>query len=293
MKNFINNNQMLKKRNDSYKIKNKNALLTKNEEYELIANWQKNKNSKSLHKLLKSFENLVKSIGKKYSQYGLNHEDLFQEGMTGLIHAIEKFDHQKDFRLSTYAQWWIKAKIQNFVLKNWSIVKSGSTASQKMLFFGLNKLKKQINFNSHSFMGQNELDEISNILNINSIQIQDMENKLAMGDLSLNQKISNDTEDDLLSQLEDQSLTQDEVLQENNDNNLKKKWLNESINLLNDREKKIIHYRNSEDKKKTLDCIGKKFNISKERVRQIELAALKKIKKNILEISGQTKEFFI
>ena len=284
---------MLKKRNDSYKIKNKNALLTKNEEYELIANWQKNKNSKSLHKLLKSFENLVKSIGKKYSQYGLNHEDLFQEGMTGLIHAIEKFDHQKDFRLSTYAQWWIKAKIQNFVLKNWSIVKSGSTASQKMLFFGLNKLKKQINFNSHSFMGQNELDEISNILNINSIQIQDMENKLAMGDLSLNQKISNDTEDDLLSQLEDQSLTQDEVLQENNDNNLKKKWLNESINLLNHREKKIIHYRNSEDKKKTLDCIGKKFNISKERVRQIELAALKKIKKNILEISGQTKEFFI
>ena len=293
MKNFINNNQMLKKRNDSYKIKNKNALLTKNEEYELIANWQKNRDPLSLHKLLKSFENLVKSIGKKYSQYGLNHEDLFQEGMTGLIHAIEKFDHQKDFRLSTYAQWWIKAKIQNFVLKNWSIVKSGSTASQKMLFFGLNKLKKQINFNSHSFMGQNELDEISNILNINSIQIQDMANKLAMGDQSLNQKISNDSEDDLLSQLEDQSLTQDEVLQESNDNNLKKKWLNESINLLNDRERKIIHCRNSEDKKETLDCIGKKFNISKERVRQIELAALKKIKKNILEISGQTKEFFI
>ena len=248
---------------------------------------------KSLEILLKAFNKLVKSIAKKYASYGINQEDLVQEGTTGLIHAIEKFEHEKDFRLSTYAQWWIKAKIQNYILKNWSIVKSGSTASQKTLFFGLNKLKKQINFNVHGFMGQTELEKISTILGVKTNQIQNMENKLAMGDQSLNQKIDDENETDLLSQLKDSSLTPDLVFQKNNDNSLKKKWLTESINKLNEREKEIIISRNSEEEKKTLDCIGKKLNISKERVRQIETAALKKLKKNILQISSQSKEFFV
>jgi len=279
------------KYNNNLKIDERS--LDKDEEYQLIANWQKHKDKKSLERLLKAFNKLVKSISKKYTYYGLSQEDLMQEGNTGLIHAIEKFEHEKGFRLSTYSQWWIKAKIQNYILKNWSIVKNGSTASQKTLFFGLNKLKKQINFNAHSFMGQNELEKISNILDIKTTQIQDMENKLAMGDQSLNQKIDNENDNDLLSQLKDDCPTQDIVFQQNNDNNLKKKWLTESINQLNDREKKIIISRNSEDKKQTLDCIGKKLNISKERVRQIETAALKKLKKNILEISSQPKDFFI
>ena len=278
----------------SKKYKNTNvSFVTKETEYELISNWQKNKDAQSLARLLKAYNNFVKSIANRYLKYGLNQEDLIQEGNTGLIHAVERFDHKKGFRLSTYAQWWIKAKVQNYVLQNWSIVRSGSTASQKTLFFGLNKLKKQINFNSHNFMGQNEVNSISKILGIKAIQVQDMENKLAMGDQSLNQKINDENDFDLLSQLKDNSHTPDEIFQENNDNVLKKKWLTESIDQLNSREKKIIISRNSEDNKETLDCLGKKLNISKERVRQIEISALKKIRKNILEISGQSKDFFV
>tara|TARA_Y100001970_G_scaffold293195_1_gene438428 strand:+ start:717 stop:1583 length:867 start_codon:yes stop_codon:yes gene_type:complete len=283
----------IKKINYSYTLKSDEKSLVKEKEYELIFNWQKHKDKKSLEKLLKAFNKLIRSISKKYISYGLSQEDLMQEGSTGLIHAIEKFEPEKGFRLSTYAQWWIKAKIQNYILKNWSIVKSGSTASQKTLFFGLNKLKKQINFNTHGFMGQNELEKISKILDINSNQIQNMENKLAMGDQSLNQKIDDENGSDLLSQLKDNSLTPDIIFQKNYDYTLKKKWLNESINQLNEREREIIISRNSEDGKKTLDCIGKQLNISKERVRQIETVALKKLKKNILQISSQPKEFFV
>ena len=286
-------NKKFKKYKYSYNLKSEEKSLNKKREYELIHNWQNDGDKKSLEILLKAFNKLVKSIAKKYASYGINQEDLVQEGTTGLIHAIEKFEHEKDFRLSTYAQWWIKAKIQNYILKNWSIVKSGSTASQKTLFFGLNKLKKQINFNVHGFMGQTELEKISTILGVKTNQIQNMENKLAMGDQSLNQKIDDENETDLLSQLKDSSLTPDLVFQKNNDNSLKKKWLTESINKLNEREKEIIISRNSEEEKKTLDCIGKKLNISKERVRQIETAALKKLKKNILQISSQSKEFFV
>jgi len=293
MKYLASKNNKLMKYKSPYKLKMSEKSLDKDKEYELITNWQQSKDKKSLERILHAYSNLVKSIAKKFSYYGLNQEDLIQEGNTGLIHAVGKFDISKGFRLSTYSQWWIKAKIQNYILTNWSIVKSGSTASQKTLFFGLNKLKKQINFNSHSFMGQTELEKISSILGVKSLQIQDMENKLSMGDQSLNQKIDSENDSDLLSQLKDNSLTPDQIIQENNDGKLKKKWLIESINQLNDRERKIIISRNSEEGKETLDCIGKKLNISKERVRQIETAALKKLKKNILQISSQPKEFFI
>ena len=200
--------------------------LEKKEEYELITKWQNDNDQKSLLRLIGAYNKLINSIAKKYSSYGLNHSDLMQEGTIGFMHALEKFDLSKGFRLSTYSQWWIRATIQNYILKNWSIVKNGNNAAQKTLFFGLNKLKKQINFNAHSFMGQNELEKISNILDIKTTQIQDMENKLAMGDQSLNQKIDNENDNDLLSQLKDDCPTQDIVFQQNNDNNLKKKMAN-------------------------------------------------------------------
>ena len=142
-------------------------------------------------------------------------------------------------------------------------------------------------------MGQDEVEKISNILNVKSLQVQHMENKLALGDLSLNKTIDNEDGPDLLSILKANSLTPDEVVEKNNDNKLKNEWLAKSIELLNSREKEIILSRNLSDKKTTLDLIGKKLNISKERVRQIESAALKKLKKNIIQISKQPKDFFI
>ena len=142
-------------------------------------------------------------------------------------------------------------------------------------------------------MGQEEVEKISNFLNVKPLQVQHMENKLALGDLSLNKTIDDEDGPDLLSILKANSLTPDEVVEKNNDNKLKNEWLAKSIELLNSREREIILSRNLNDKKITLDLIGKKLNISKERVRQIESAALKKLKKNIIQISKQPKDFFI
>ena len=293
MTQFVSN---LKKFNNSVNrslLYKNNESLTKEVEYKLISNWQKNKDDKSLNKLLAAYQKLVNSILRKYLSYGISQEDLFQEGMIGLVYAIDKFDISKGFRLSTYSRWWIKAVIQNYILKNWSVVKTGSTASQKTLFFGFNKLKKQINFNSLNFMGEEELKKISNILGMKSFEIQNMESRLTMGDQSLNQKISKDDQSDLMSLLEDDSLTPDVITEKNNDNKLKKKWLDEAINKLNDREKIIIFSRKKNDNAETLHEIGKKLNISKERVRQIEVGALKKLKKIILQTSNESEEFFL
>ena len=272
------------------------APLTKDEEYELIKNWQRSEDEKSLLRIIGAYKRLVNAIARKYLSYGLQKEDLYHEGLLGLIIALKKFDLSKGFRLSTYARWWIRASIQNYILKNWSIVKGGSTASHKALFFNFNKLKKQINFNSFNFMGGEELRKISKILNIKSLEIQNMESRLALGDQSLNQRINiNESNDDidLLSLLKDESPTQDDVYEKNNDDKLKNIWLQKAINLLKDREKIIISSRKLEEKAKTFEELGKKLNLSKERVRQIEVQALKKLKNNILTISKQSKNFFV
>ena len=270
--------------------------LEKEEEYKLIEKWQYNEDEKSLIRLVSAYKRLVASIAKKYLSYGLQMEDLINEGILGLIISLKKFDLSKGFRLSTYARWWIRASIQNYILKNWSIVKTASTTSHKSLFFNFNKLKKQINFRSFDYLGQEELTKISKMLNIKAIDIQNMETRLSQGDQSLNQKINiNDNADnpDLLSLIKDESPTQDILFEKENDNKLKNQWLKKAINLLKDREKIIISSRKLEEKAKTFEELGKKLNLSKERVRQIEVQALKKLKNNILEISKQPKNFFV
>ncbi len=281
--------------NKNYQLKMEEPL-EKEEEYKLIEKWQYNEDEKSLIRLISAYKRLVASIAKKYLSYGLQMEDLINEGILGLIISLKKFDLSKGFRLSTYARWWIRASIQNYILKNWSIVKTASTTSHKSLFFNFNKLKKQINFNSFDYLGQEELTKISKMLNIKSIDIQNMETRLSQGDQSLNQKINiNDNADnpDLLSLIKDESPTQDILFEKENDDKLKNKWLKKAINLLKDREKIIISSRKLEEKAKTFEELGKKLNLSKERVRQIEVQALKKLKNNILEISKQPKNFFV
>ena len=281
--------------NKNYQLKMEEPL-EKEEEYKLIEKWQYNEDEKSLIRLVSAYKRLVASIAKKYLSYGLQMDDLINEGILGLIISLKKFDLSKGFRLSTYARWWIRASIQNYILKNWSIVKTASTTSHKSLFFNFNKLKKQINFNSFDYLGQEELTKISKMLNIKSIDIQNMETRLSQGDQSLNQKINiNDNADnpDLLSLIKDESPTQDILFEKENDDKLKNQWLKKAINLLKDREKIIISSRKLEEKAKTFEELGKKLNLSKERVRQIEVQALKKLKNNILEISKQPKNFFV
>ena len=271
----------------------KAAILQKEEEFQYINDWRDNRNPKSLQKILNSYLRLAISYARKYSSYGLPIDDLIHEGVLGIMHALEKFDTSKDFRLSTYASWWIRASIQDYILKNWSVVRTGSTASQKALFFNLKKIKQQINDVSREYMGQNEINKVSEMLNVKSLEIQNMESRLTGGDLHLNQKVDNETENDLMSLLSDERMNPEEVYEDFNDNNVKKNYINIAIDKLNEREKTIIKLRKLKEKSITLDELGKKLRISKERVRQIETKALEKLKKALLEISQENKEFFI
>ena len=274
-------------------LSKKAKILEKDEEFYLINDWRDNKTPRSLQKILNSYLRLAVSYARKYSSYGLPIDDLIHEGVLGIMHALEKFDTSKDFRLSTYASWWIRASIQDYILKNWSVVRTGSTASQKALFFNLKKIKQQINDVSREFMGQNEINKVSNLLNVKSIDVQNMESRLTGGDLHLNQKVDNDTENDLMSLLADERQNPEETLEEFNDKKVKKNFINEAIDTLNEREKIIIRLRKFTEKSITLDELGKKLKISKERVRQIETKALEKLKRSLLDISNQNKEFFI
>ncbi len=279
--------------NNLIELSKKAAILEKDEEFQLIDDWRENKTPRSLQKILNSYLRLAVSYARKYSSYGLPIDDLIHEGVLGIMHALEKFDTSKDFRLSTYASWWIRASIQDYILKNWSVVRTGSTASQKALFFNLKKIKQQINDVSREFMGQEELDKVSDILKVKSIEVQNMESRLTGGDLHLNQKVDNETENDLMSLLADDRQNPEETFEDFNDKNIKKDFINKAIDTLNEREKIIIRLRKFREKSITLDELGQKLKISKERVRQIETKALDKLKRSLLDISQQNKEFFI
>ena len=279
--------------NNLIELSKKAAILEKEDEFYLINDWRDNRNPKSLQKILNSYLRLAVSYARKYSSYGLPIDDLIHEGVLGIMHALDKFDTSKDFRLSTYASWWIRASIQDYILKNWSVVRTGSTASQKALFFNLKKIKQQINDISREFMGQEELNKVSTMLNVKSIEVQNMESRLTGGDLHLNQKVDNETENDLMSLLADERQNPEESYEDFNDKNIKKDFINQAIDTLNEREKTIIRLRKFRERSITLDELGQKLKISKERVRQIETKALDKLKKALLDISQQNKEFFI
>ena len=279
--------------NNLVEFSKKSKLLDKEEEFYHIENWRNRRESESLKIILNSYLRLAVSYAKKYKSYGLPIDDLIHEGVLGIMHALEKFDVSKDFRLSTYASWWIRASIQDYILKNWSVVKTGSTASQKALFFNLRKIKQQISSASSDFMGQKEINKVSEMLNVKNFEVQNMESRLSGGDVFLNQKVDNESENDLMSLLEDDRDNPEESFQNFNDNKIKKDYIDKAILTLNDREKTIIKLRKLREKSITLDELGQLLKISKERVRQIETKALEKLKKSLLEISQQDKEFFI
>ena len=279
--------------NNLVEFSKKSKILEKKEEFYHIEQWREKRQSKSLQIILNSYLRLAVSYARKYKSYGLPLDDLIHEGVLGIMHALEKFDISKDFRLSTYASWWIRASIQDYILKNWSVVKTGSTASQKALFFNLRKIKQQISDASSDFMGQKEINKVSEMLNVKTFEVQNMESRLSGGDVFLNQKIDNDSENDLMSLLEDERANPEESFENFNDGKIKKDYLEQAISTLNDRERTIIKLRKLREKSITLDELGQMLKISKERVRQIETKALEKLKTTIVEISQQNKEFFI
>ena len=259
-------------------------ILTAEEEYMLAKRFKEHGDTEAAHKLVTSHLRLVAKIAMGYRGYGLPVTDLISEGNVGIMQAVKKFDPEKGFRLATYAMWWIRAQIQEYVLHSWSLVKIGTTAAQKKLFFNLRKLKNQLTSIDNGDLSPENAREIATRLNVKEAEVIDMNNRMFSGDQSLNVKFDNETETEWQDMLVDKNETQDQVLENNNELNYRKKIFNEALSILNDREKEIIKLRKLSEKPMKLEELSARFKISRERVRQIEEKALEKLKKEVSNI---------
>ncbi len=254
-------------------------MLEASEEYILAKDWLEKQDTKAAHKLVTSHLRLVAKIAMGYRGYGLPIADLIAEGNIGMMHAVKKFDPEKGFRLATYAMWWIKAAIQEFVLKSWSQVKIGTTASQKKLFFNLRKIKGKINALEDGDLSPKQVNHIAKTLDVSEDEVVSMNRRMLGGDHSLNSQISrHDGEEaewqDFLTDERDNQETQYENYQEKN---IRNKMMIEALDHLKPREKDIIIKRRLIDEPKTLEDLSQEYKVSRERIRQIETRAFEKL----------------
>ena len=260
-------------------------MLDAEEEYMLAKNWRENGNLQSAHKLVTSHLRLVAKIAMGYRGYGLPVNELISEGNIGLMQAVKKFDPNKGFRLATYAMWWIKASIQEYVLRSWSLVKMGTTTAQKKLFFNLKKLKNQIAPGQEGDLKDEQVNEISKRLDVKSAEVVNMNRRMMGREKSLNDPIKSGETDEWQDWLVDTSLDQELIVSQKQEYDDKKELLNNALKILNDREKEIINARRLSEKPKTLEELSKKYKISRERIRQIETKAFEKLQKSMINAS--------
>jgi len=260
-------------------------MLDAEEEYMLAKNWKENGNLQSAHKLVTSHLRLVAKIAMGYRGYGLPVNELISEGNIGLMQAVKKFDPDKGFRLATYAMWWIKAAIQEYVLRSWSLVKMGTTTAQKKLFFNLKKLKNQIAPNQEGDLKEDQVKEISKRLDVDSNEVINMNRRMMGQEKSLNDPIKNGETDEWQDWLVDDTLDQELIFSQKQEYDDKKELLVSAMKILNDREKEIINARRLSENPITLDELSKKYKISRERIRQIETKAFEKLQKSMINAS--------
>ena len=260
-------------------------ILTAEEEYMLAKRYKEHGDTEAAHKLVTSHLRLVAKIAMGYRGYGLPVTDLISEGNVGIMQAVKKFDPERGFRLATYAMWWIRAQIQEYVLHSWSLVKIGTTAAQKKLFFNLRKLKNQLSSIDTGNLSPENAREIASRLNVKEAEVLDMDNRLFSGDQSLNVQIGEEGDTEWQDMLVDSNDTQDNILANSNELSFRKKIFEQALKVLNDREKEIISLRKLKDKPLKLEELSKKFNISRERVRQIEEKAFEKLQKQVSVIT--------
>ena len=260
-------------------------MLDAEEEYMLAKNWRENGNLQSAHKLVTSHLRLVAKIAMGYRGYGLPVNELISEGNLGLMQAVKKFDPDKGFRLATYAMWWIKAAIQEYVLRSWSLVKMGTTTAQKKLFFNLKKIKNQIAPNQDGDLREDQVSEISKRLDVDSNEVVNMNRRMMSQEKSLNDPIKDGEGSEWQDWLVDDSLDQELIVSQQQEYNDKKELLNNSMKILNEREKEIIVARRLSENPLTLEELSKKYKISRERIRQIETKAFEKLQKSMINAS--------
>ena len=260
-------------------------MLAAEEEYMLAKNWKTTGNIKAAEKLVTSHLRLVAKIAMGYRGYGLPVNELISEGNLGLMQAVKKFDPDKGFRLATYAMWWIKAAIQEYVLRSWSLVKMGTTTAQKKLFFNLKKIKNQIAPGQDGDLRDEQVNEISKRLDVESHEVVNMNRRMMGQEKSLNDPIKSGETDEWQDWLVDESLDQELIVSQKQEYDDKKELLKSAMQILNDREKEIITARRLSEEPETLEELSKKYKISRERIRQIETKAFEKLQKSMINAS--------
>ena len=259
-------------------------MLDAEEEYMLAKNWKTTGNIKSAEKLVTSHLRLVAKIAMGYKGYGLPLNEIISEGNVGLMQAVKKFEPEKGFRLATYAMWWIKASIQEYVLRSWSLVKIGTTTAQKKLFFNLKKLKNQIAPRTEGDLRDEHVKDIAKKLNVAEEEVVSMNRRMSGREQSLNAPIGEDG-DEWQDWVVDNEMDQELKFAQSEEMEQRKDLLKDSIKILNDREKEILEARRLNENPKTLEELSKKYKISRERIRQIETKAFEKLQKSMINAS--------
>jgi RNA polymerase sigma-32 factor len=256
-------------------------MLEPQEEYMLAKSWREHGDRDAAHKLVTSHLRLVAKIAMGYRGYGLPIAEVISEGNVGLMQAVKRFEPEKGFRLATYAMWWIKAAIQEYILRSWSLVKMGTTANQKKLFFNLRKAKSKISALQEGDLRPDQVAQIAKRLGVTEKDVVDMNRRLG-GDASLNAPIRDDGESaEWQDWLADDGESQETILAEGEEMDNRRKALSQALGVLNDRERRIFEARRLADEAITLEELAEEFGVSRERVRQIEVRAFEKVQKAV------------
>jgi RNA polymerase sigma-32 factor len=268
-------------------------LLAREEEQELARRWRYLKDEASLHKLIKAYTRLVVAMAVKFRHYGLATSDLIQEGNIGLLEAANRFEPERDIRFSTYASWWIRSMMQDFVLRNWSIVRTGTTAAQKSLFFNFRRLRAKIEGSEGGPLNDDSRHKIAKELDVKYSEVIDMEQRLTGGDHSLNGFVGEEGDTEFQDLLPDHRPDPESNVISMRDTATRNKWLANAMGTLSDREQHIIKMRALSNEVITLEALGVELGVSKERVRQLEARAIEKLRVSLLEQVGEREHLFV
>jgi RNA polymerase sigma-32 factor len=268
-------------------------LLTRDAEFELARRWRDDGDEAALHELVRAYARLVVSSASRFRNYGLPMGDLVQEGNVGLMQAAARFEPERDVRFSTYAAWWIRSAMQDYILRNWSIVRTGTTAAQKSLFFNLRRLRAQIEDASSQHLSDEGRQWIAKELDVETRDVEAMEQRMSGTDQSLNAPISETSEDDWQEFLSDERPSPESVVIGMRDSRTRSQWLAEAIGALSEREQTIIRRRRLREEGATLEELGTMLGVSKERVRQLEHRALGKLRAAISKRVAEQDDLFL
>ena len=265
-------------------------ILKPEEEYMLAKRWAEHQDTEAAAKLVNSHLRLVAKIAMGYRGYGLPISELISEGNIGLMQGVKKFEPERGFRLATYAMWWIRASIQEFILRSWSLVKMGTTAAQKKLFFNLRRMKNRIEAFEEGDLRPEDVKQIAKDLGVSEEDVVSMNRRMAMGgDTSLNVPLRDDSEGTWQDFLVDSEPLQDERVAEAEESQMRHELLIEAMQALNDRERHILTERRLRDDPKTLEELSQVYDVSRERIRQIEVRAFEKLQKALMNLAGERR----